>query len=671
MLDAARTEVGQQREKWLAALEREQRDARAGDSGRARPLGQRNRKERTLAARGRATRAPSRRRLPAAPRDPAAEVPRAFRSGVQPTHRVRIRAGRSRAHGALHRLVNALGTRADVTFERDHAIVCGIELSCGRTQARLASRGLRHPDSRPGCASAWKALPRAGSGPVMLPDLLREARADVETALAAEPLFAPREKGTVIHVGGGIAEIDGLPSLRSRRAGRISVRSARHRRESRARACRHRVARRDARRSPRARKCKPRAGSPIRQSAPASSAACVDALGRPLDGKGPVATSDALAARTAPRPQSWPARRSRCRSRPGSRSIDDRHPDRTGTARADSRRPADREDDDRGGHDTQPARWRVVCVYCAIGQRGTAVARVIETLESHGALGARVVVVGAGDDPAGLQFITPYAATTMAEYFMQQGQDVLIVYDDLTRHARVYRELSLLLRRPPGREAYPGDIFYIHSRLLERATQLKVEHGWRFPHGAADRRDPSAGHLGLHPDQSDLDYGRSDLCLAGALPEVARFRRSTSANRSRASAAKRNCRPTGRSPAHCGSPTPSSRSWRRSRASRRVSTMPRVRPSNAAGASARCSSKPSTRLCRRPSKSRAARGYLGNTRRTRTRSSRRVRAARLRGARRRACSTASRFALDRMPDEEDWQVLGTIALEAADALTGA
>lgn len=119
----------------------------------------------------------------------------------------------------------------------------------------------------------------------------------------------------------------------------------------------------------------------------------------------------------------------------------------------------------------------VLCVYCAIGQRGTAVARVVDTLRSHGALAYTIVVVGSGEDPPGLQFITPYAATTMAEFFMEQGRDVLIVYDDLTRHARAYRELSLLLRRPPGREAYPGDIFYIHSRLLERSTHLCDEAG--------------------------------------------------------------------------------------------------------------------------------------------------------------------------------------------------
>jgi F-type H+-transporting ATPase subunit alpha len=119
----------------------------------------------------------------------------------------------------------------------------------------------------------------------------------------------------------------------------------------------------------------------------------------------------------------------------------------------------------------------VLSIYCAIGQRASAVARVIQSLRNGGAMDRTIMVVASGQDAPGLQFIAPYAATSMAEHFMAEGRDVLIVYDDLTRHARAYRELSLLLRRPPGREAYPGDIFYIHSRLLERATQLREEHG--------------------------------------------------------------------------------------------------------------------------------------------------------------------------------------------------
>jgi F-type H+-transporting ATPase subunit alpha len=114
----------------------------------------------------------------------------------------------------------------------------------------------------------------------------------------------------------------------------------------------------------------------------------------------------------------------------------------------------------------------VLCVYCAIGQRGSSVARVIATLRQHGALEYTVVVVAKGDATPGLSYIAPYAATSIAEAFMETGRDVLIVYDDLTRHARAYRELSLLLKRPPGREAFPGDIFYLHSRLLERSTHL-------------------------------------------------------------------------------------------------------------------------------------------------------------------------------------------------------
>ncbi len=119
----------------------------------------------------------------------------------------------------------------------------------------------------------------------------------------------------------------------------------------------------------------------------------------------------------------------------------------------------------------------VLCVYCAIGQRASSVAKVVADLRENGALEYTVVVVTEGNDPPGLSYISPYAATSIAEYFMETGRDVLIVYDDLTHHARAYRELSLLLRRPPGREAYPGDIFYIHSRLLERATHLRDELG--------------------------------------------------------------------------------------------------------------------------------------------------------------------------------------------------
>ena len=122
-------------------------------------------------------------------------------------------------------------------------------------------------------------------------------------------------------------------------------------------------------------------------------------------------------------------------------------------------------------------RSRLTCIYCAIGQRGDAVSRVIGALKK-GDMMARTLVMTVGDeDPPGLAYIAPYAAMTMAEYFSNQGQDVLVVFDDLTHHARAYRELSLLLRRPPGREAFPGDIFYVHARLLERAGQFTADAG--------------------------------------------------------------------------------------------------------------------------------------------------------------------------------------------------
>lgn len=120
----------------------------------------------------------------------------------------------------------------------------------------------------------------------------------------------------------------------------------------------------------------------------------------------------------------------------------------------------------------------VICIYCAIGQRADSVAKVIDVLKKNDCMKNTIVVVAGGEASPGLLYIAPYAATSMAEYFMEkEGRDVLIIYDNLTVHAQAYRQLSLYLRRPPGREAYPGDIFYVHSRLLERSTRLKPEYG--------------------------------------------------------------------------------------------------------------------------------------------------------------------------------------------------
>ena len=202
----------------------------------------------------------------------------------------------------------------------------------------------------------------------------------------------------------------------------------------------------------------------------------IDPLGEPLDGNGPVAASERL-------PIERPAAH-----------IMDRAPVtvplQTGLKVVDALIPIGRGQRELILGDRQTGKTTiaidtilnqrgqdVVCVYCAIGQRASAVAKAVAILRENDALDYTVVVVTEGNDPPGLAYIAPYAATSIAEHFMEAGRDVLIVYDDLTHHARAYRELSLLLRRPPGREAFPGDIFYIHSRLLERATHLRKELG--------------------------------------------------------------------------------------------------------------------------------------------------------------------------------------------------
>lgn len=202
----------------------------------------------------------------------------------------------------------------------------------------------------------------------------------------------------------------------------------------------------------------------------------IDPLGRPLDNKGPIVSSQRL-----PIERPSPA-------------IMDRSPVtvplQTGIKVIDALIPIGRGQRELILGDRQTGKtaiaidailnqrnFNVLCIYCAIGQRASAVARAVANLRERGAMDYTIVVVTEGNDPSGLIYISPYAATSIAEYFMEAGRDVLIVYDDLTNHARAYRELSLLLRRPPGREAYPGDIFYIHSRLLERSTHLLKELG--------------------------------------------------------------------------------------------------------------------------------------------------------------------------------------------------
>src|SRR5574340_126575 len=126
----------------------------------------------------------------------------------------------------------------------------------------------------------------------------------------------------------------------------------------------------------------------------------------------------------------------------------------------------------------------VICIYVAVGQKASSIATVVRKLEEHGAMGHTIIVAATASDPAAMQYIAPYAGCTMGEYFRDRGQDALIVYDDLTKQAWAYRQISLLLRRPPGREAYPGDVFYLHSRLLERAARVNAEYVEAFTKGA-------------------------------------------------------------------------------------------------------------------------------------------------------------------------------------------
>jgi len=125
----------------------------------------------------------------------------------------------------------------------------------------------------------------------------------------------------------------------------------------------------------------------------------------------------------------------------------------------------------------------MTCIYVAIGQKASTIANVVRKLEEHGALEYTIVVAAAASDSAAMQFLAPYAGCTMGEYFRDRGEDALIVYDDLTKQAWAYRQISLLLRRPPGREAYPGDVFYIHSRLLERAARVNADYVEAFTKG--------------------------------------------------------------------------------------------------------------------------------------------------------------------------------------------
>jgi F-type H+-transporting ATPase subunit alpha len=202
----------------------------------------------------------------------------------------------------------------------------------------------------------------------------------------------------------------------------------------------------------------------------------VNALGEPIDGKGPIQTT-----KTSPVEKVAPGVITR-------QPVDT--PLQSGIKSIDAMTPIGRGQRELIIGDRQTGKTAialdtiinqkgqdVICIYVAIGQRAATVAQVAAVLEERGALEYTIIVSATASEPAPLWYIAPYAATSMGEYFMDQGKDVLVVYDDLSKHAWAYRQISLLLRRPPGREAYPGDVFYLHSRLLERSARMNKENG--------------------------------------------------------------------------------------------------------------------------------------------------------------------------------------------------
>jgi len=202
----------------------------------------------------------------------------------------------------------------------------------------------------------------------------------------------------------------------------------------------------------------------------------VNALGQPIDDKGPIDTKDTLPVE---------------RLAPG---IIDRQPVRepmaTGIKAIDSMIPIGRGQRELIIGDRQTGKTAValdsiinnaknnlICIYCAIGQKRSSIAQVVQTLTEAGAMGHTIIVAASASEPAPLLYLAPYAATAIGEYFRDNGKHALVIYDDLSKHAMAYREISLLLRRPPGREAYPGDVFYLHSRLLERSAKMSDKQG--------------------------------------------------------------------------------------------------------------------------------------------------------------------------------------------------
>ncbi len=227
----------------------------------------------------------------------------------------------------------------------------------------------------------------------------------------------------------------------------------------------------------------------------------VDALGNPIDGKGPIETTESLPVERVAPGVIW------------RKSVD--QPVQTGLKSIDAMVPVGRGQRELIIGDRQTGKTAIAvdaiinqkgtgikCIYVAIGQKASTIANVVHKLEEHGALEHTIIVAATASDAAAMQFIAPYAGCAMGEYFRDNGEDALIVYDDLTKQAWAYRQISLLLRRPPGREAYPGDIFYLHSRLLERAARVSAEYVEKNTNGRVKGRTGSLTALPIIETQA-------------------------------------------------------------------------------------------------------------------------------------------------------------------------
>lgn len=227
----------------------------------------------------------------------------------------------------------------------------------------------------------------------------------------------------------------------------------------------------------------------------------VNALGQPIDGKGPVNASE-----TSPIEKIAPGVIAR-------QSVS--QPVQTGLKSIDSMVPVGRGQRELIIGDRQTGKTAVaidaiinqkgtgvICIYVAVGQKASSIANVVRKLEEHGAMGHTIVVAATASDSAAMQYIAPYSGCSMGEFFRDRGQDALIVYDDLTKQAWAYRQISLLLRRPPGREAYPGDVFYLHSRLLERAARINADDVEKRSNGAVKGKTGSLTALPIIETQA-------------------------------------------------------------------------------------------------------------------------------------------------------------------------